>query len=121
MMFKSIRSQLTFSFAGIALVGAVALGAVLLVILQKYYTGLEADYLRGNAQTVGDIVTKVMASSASRDQVQSEIQSEIQNLAFLTQTRIQVFDEFKASALRFRLPSKRGRQFRRRETSHRPG
>lgn len=90
-MFKSIRSQLTFSFAGIALVAAVALGAVLLVILQSYYTRLEADYLRGNAQTVGEILTKAMASNAPHD----ELQSEIQNLAFLTQTRIQVYDASK--------------------------
>ena len=91
MMFRSIRSRLTLSLAGIALVAAIVLGAVLLVILQSYYTRLEADYLRGNAQTVGDIVTKAMASNASHD----EVQSEIQNLAFLTQTRIQVYDESK--------------------------
>ncbi|MBI5034514.1 MAG: HAMP domain-containing histidine kinase [Chloroflexi bacterium] len=87
-MFKSIRSRLALSFAAIALVAAVVLGAVLLVILQDYYLRLEFDYLRGNAKFVSSLVVAMTSDKASHD----EVQSQIENLAFLTQTRIQVFD-----------------------------
>lgn len=85
-MFKSIRIRLALSFAGIALVAAVVLGAVLLTTLQNYYSSLELDYMRGNAKFISDFVTA--ADKAPHD----EVQSQIENLAFLTQTRIQVYD-----------------------------
>jgi signal transduction histidine kinase len=87
MIFKSIRARLALSFAGIALVAAVALGAVLLVILQRYYLDLELNYLRGNAQAIGSMVMKMTSANAPHD----ELQSQIENLSFLTQTRIQVY------------------------------
>ncbi len=87
-MFKSIRSRLALSFAGIALVAAVVLGAVLLAILQNYYSNLELDYLRGNAKFISGLVTEMTSGNASHDAVQSQIE----NLAFLSQTRIQVYD-----------------------------
>jgi signal transduction histidine kinase len=86
-MLKSIRSRLVLSFAGIALVAAVVLGAVLLVILQNYYSGLELDYLRGNAESISIIVSKLTSANAPHD----EVQSQIENLAFLSQSRIQVY------------------------------
>jgi signal transduction histidine kinase len=86
-MFRSIRSRLSLSFASIALVAAIALGVVLLVILQKYYLNQEIDYLRGNAQAVSKVVTTMISSNAPHD----EIQSQVESLAFLTQTRIQVY------------------------------
>ena len=87
-MFRSIRSRLALSFAGIALVAAVVLGAVLLATLQRYYLNQEFAYLRGNARFVGGFVTDMTSKNAPHD----EVQSQIENLAFLTQTRIQVFD-----------------------------
>ncbi len=87
-MFRSIRSRLALSFAGIALVATVVLGAVLLLIVQTYYSNLELDYLRGNAKIVGSFITVMDSENASHD----EVQSQIENLAFLTQTRIQVYD-----------------------------
>src|SRR5690349_16585821 len=86
-MFKSIRSRLALSFAGIALVAALALGAVLLPILRNYYSNQEFEYLLGNAQSVSKVVTAMISAHAPHDQVQSQIE----NLAFLTQTRIQVY------------------------------
>ncbi len=86
-MFRSIRSRLALSFAGIALVAAFALGAVLLAILRNYYSSLELAYLRTNAGAVGDLV----AAMGSANTPQEEVQSQIKNLAFITQTRIQVF------------------------------
>ncbi len=87
MLFRSIRSRLALSFAGIALVAAVALGAVLLVILQNFYLRQELDYLRGNAQSIGKVVVGMISADASHD----EVQSQIENLAFLSQTRVRVF------------------------------
>lgn len=86
-MFKSIRSRLALSFAGIALVAAIVLGAVLLVILKSYYSNMELNYLRGNAQYISRFVTKMLASNASPE----DVQSQIENLAFLSQTRIEVY------------------------------
>ncbi len=87
-MLKSIRSRLALSFAGIALVAAIVLGAVLLTILQSYYSNLELDYLRGNAKFMSALVTTMTSDNASHD----EMQSQIENLAFLTQTRIRFYE-----------------------------
>ncbi len=88
MIFRSIRLRLALSFAGIALVAAVALGAVLLVILQHYYFDQELNYLRGNAEAVSSLALGTMSSNAPHD----ELQSQINNLSFLSQTRIQIYD-----------------------------
>jgi signal transduction histidine kinase len=88
MMFRSIRSRLSLSFAGIALVAAIVLGVILLVILQKYYLNQEIAYLSGNAQSIAKIVSSMLSSNAQHD----EVQSQIENLAFFSQTRVQVYD-----------------------------
>jgi signal transduction histidine kinase len=88
-MFKSIRSRLSLSFAGIALVVAFALGLILLVILQSYYINLELAYLRQNAQVVSSLMTEMFTADAS----QAEVLSQVENLAFLSQTRIRVYDQ----------------------------
>jgi signal transduction histidine kinase len=87
MMFKSIRTRLALSFAGIALVAALVLGAVLLTILRDYYSNQELNYLRINTQSVSTVVAAMMSAHASHDEVQSQVES----LAFLTLTRIQVY------------------------------
>jgi signal transduction histidine kinase len=76
------------SFAGIALIAAVILGVVLLVILQDYYSNLELAYLRTNAQAIADL----MDALSSRNTPHDEVQSQIKNMAFLTETRIQMFN-----------------------------
>lgn len=86
---KSIGWRLTVSFAAIAFVAAVVLGAVLLVILQSYYTARELDYLTGNAQTISGAVTKFTSAQQPADQLQSQIES----LAFLSQARIRIYDD----------------------------
>ncbi len=88
MIFKTIRSRLALSFAGIALVAALVLGAVLLAILRDYYRNQEINYLRGNAQSISDVVMPMLSAHVPHD----EVQSQIENLAFLSQTRIQVYD-----------------------------
>lgn len=86
-MFRSIRLRLSLSFAGIALVAALALGTVLLAALRDYYARLEIDYLRRNAKAVGDLVAAMSSDNLPQDEVQSRIES----LTLFTQTRIQVF------------------------------
>jgi signal transduction histidine kinase len=88
MRFRSIRSRLALSFAGIALVAALTLGAVLLAIVQQYYSNLELNYLRENAETIEKVITQMSAHNATP----AEMQAQIRDLAFITQTRIQVFD-----------------------------
>lgn len=86
---KSIGWRLTLSFAAIALVAAVVLGAILLAILQNYYTERELGYLRGNARTISTALSKIMSADLPADQVQAQIAS----LAFLSQTRIRVLGD----------------------------
>jgi signal transduction histidine kinase len=87
MMFKSIRTRLALSFAGIALVAALALGAVLLTILRDYYSNQELNYLHINAQSVSTVLTAMMSAHAPHDEMQSQVES----LAFLTLTRIRIY------------------------------
>jgi len=86
-MFKSIRSRLSLSFAGIALIVALALGLILLAILQSYYSQLELTYLQQNAKVVSSFMTEMLTTNASHE----EIQSQVENLAFLSQTRVRVY------------------------------
>jgi signal transduction histidine kinase len=88
MTLRSIRSRLSLSFAGIALVAAIILGVGLLAILQRYYLNQEISYLSSNAQAIA----KVLMTMLTRDTPQGEVQSQIENLAFFSQTRVQVFD-----------------------------
>ena len=89
MMFKSIRSRLALSFAGIALVAALTLGAVLLAILRDYYSNQELNYLDINARSVSTVLSAMMSVQAPHDEMQSQVES----LAFLTLTRIQVYGQ----------------------------
>lgn len=86
-MFKSIRSRLALSFAGIALVAALVLGAVLLTILRDFYSNQELNYLHINAQSVSTVLSAMMSAQAPHDEMQSQVES----LAFLTLTRIRVY------------------------------
>jgi signal transduction histidine kinase len=85
---QSIRWRLVLSYAAIALLAALALGAVLLTILQSYYSQRELDYLRGNAKAIGQglaimIETKVPAEA---------LQSQVESFSFLSQTRVRALD-----------------------------
>lgn len=87
-MIKSVRVRLAFSFGAIALLVALSLGLVLLWILQDYYSRLERDYLTNNAVSIGlaasDLFDPTISNSARI--------SQLQNYAFLLQTRIRLLD-----------------------------
>jgi signal transduction histidine kinase len=85
---KSIRWWLPLSYAAIALLATLALGAVLLAMLRGYYLQRELDYLAGNARAVDDVATRLVALGASPPVIESQLRS----LAFLSQTRVRLYD-----------------------------
>jgi len=87
-MTQSIRWRLTLSFAAIALLAALSLGAVLLMILRDYYTQQEKSYLFSNAVAI----SADMAQLVQEDAPPEAIQSQVENLAFLSQTRVRRLD-----------------------------
>ena len=67
---------------------ALALGALLLTILRGYYLQRELDYLSGNAQAIDDVATRLLTLGAPTSMLESQLQS----MAFLSQTRVRLFD-----------------------------
>lgn len=85
---RSIRWQLPLSYAAIALVSVLALGAVLLVILRSYYIQREYEFLQGNADTIGSAVYQML----DKDTPIGIIRAQIASYSFLSQVRIQLID-----------------------------
>lgn len=85
---KSIRWRLPLSYASIALLATIALGAVLLTTLRGYYTMRERENLVNNAQ----LISEVVARARSRDASDAVIAWQINTLSFISQARIQLFD-----------------------------
>jgi signal transduction histidine kinase len=84
----SIRRRLPLSYAAIALVAALALGAVLLVTLRSHYLRIERDYLRSNGQAVAfNLVQLLEADLPSED-----LQAWLDDFSFLSQTHIEFLD-----------------------------
>lgn len=87
-MFRTIRVRLVLSYAGIAFLVTLALGAVLLVRLRSYYASMEQDYLFSNARAIGSLAAPMLLKKLPRD-VQD---AQVSNLAFLSQTRVRILD-----------------------------
>jgi signal transduction histidine kinase len=85
---QSIRWRLALSYAAIALLAALALGAVLLTILQSYYSQRELDYLRGNAKAIGQGLAIMIESNVPAQ----ALQLQVENFSFLSQTRVRALD-----------------------------
>ena len=88
MNLRSIRWQLPISYAGIALLAALALGAVLISILRSYYNGLEQRYLQGNARQIGLAVGQLLQAEAPEFIIRDQVSS----WAFMLQARVQLLD-----------------------------
>ena len=84
----SIRWRLTLSYAAIACLAALASGAVLLGILRRHYALQERDYLASNAESIGALVSSAFAE----DVPINLLQSQLENLAFISKVRIRVLD-----------------------------
>jgi len=85
---KSIRRQLPISYAAIALLAALSLGAVLMLVLRGYYAQLEKNYLDTNAKSISSLIGQSIALGFP----QPFIQSQVNSLAFLSQTQVTVYD-----------------------------
>ncbi len=88
MRLKSIRWRLPIHFLGVVGLTVLLLGAVLFILLQAYYRGLEQSYLRGASQAIPNNILEILKSEDS----QAELQAYFENVAFLSQTRIRVID-----------------------------
>lgn len=87
-MFRSIRWRLPLTYAAIALIAALALGAVLLITLRDYYAREETVYLRSNARAIGSQLAESLASAAPPP----VLQSQLDNFAFLSQVQLRVLN-----------------------------
>ena len=83
---KSLRLRLPLSYAGIALIATLVLGAVLLTTLQRFYRQQELDYLTGNAHVVGERLAPLLEADDA-----GQLQANLKGLAFLSQTRVQIW------------------------------
>ncbi len=83
---NSIRWRLPLSYAAIAMLTALALGAVLLTILRSYYYRQELDYLVGNANAIGVEVDRLLEYDLPLD----AFRSQLAGFAFLSQTRVRL-------------------------------
>jgi signal transduction histidine kinase len=83
---RSLRFRLPLSYAGIALIATLVLGAVLLTTLQRFYRQQELDYLTGNAYAISERLAPLLEA----DDV-GQLQANLKGLAFLSQTRVQVW------------------------------
>lgn len=91
MMPKTLRLRLPLSYAGIALIATLVLGAVLLLTLQRYYRQQELDYLSGNAQVIGDRLAVLLQNDETAD-----LPATLKGLAFLSQTQVRLWSPAQA-------------------------
>jgi signal transduction histidine kinase len=86
---RSIRWRLPLSYAAIALLATLSLGAVLLTILRSYYLRRELDYLVDNAQAIGTVLVDPVEAGIPS----SALRSQLRSIAFLSQVRVRLLDE----------------------------
>jgi len=86
MVFQSIRWRLPVSYAVIAVLATICLGAALLATLRGYYAERELLHLEDNARAISMSVMQLQVS----DKTPGEIQSQLQNLAFIVQSRVRI-------------------------------
>lgn len=85
----SIRWRLPLSYAAIALLTTLALGAVLLAPLRRYYRQQELDYLTGNAQAISQTLAPLLEAELPLEAIRTQLDS----YAFLSQTRVRLLDD----------------------------
>ncbi len=90
---NSIRWRLPASYGAIAFLTVFILGAVLLLMLNGFYLRQERRYLEQNALAVSQMVGGLLhGTGLDKFQQQNLVQSQVNSLAYLTQTRIQLFE-----------------------------
>ncbi|GAB4581646.1 MAG: ATP-binding protein [Anaerolineales bacterium] len=83
---RSLRFQLPLSYAGIALVATLSLGAVLLFTVRGFYQAQERAYLQENALALSVAVSQMIDSGLPNEIIEAQVKS----LSLLTLARIQV-------------------------------
>ena len=91
MLPKTIRWRLPLSYAGIALIAALALGAVLLLNVRGYYAEREQDLMLGNARAVAARMAALVREQPAHWLAEAR-DSQVQGLGFLAQARVQILD-----------------------------
>ncbi len=86
MNFASIRWRLPASYAAVALVAALALGSLMLLVLNEYYARQERDFLMSNATGARLVVEQALQGQAPAQ----TLQAQVRDLAFLSQVQIRV-------------------------------
>src|SRR5574338_1613997 len=89
MKYHSIRWKLSLSFAGIALLTALALGLALLAPMRAYYRDQERAYLEGNAVSIALGLAPLYGNHQAQAQ---ELEAHIKFLSFLAQARVRLMD-----------------------------
>lgn len=84
----SLRRRLPLSYAAIALLATLSLGAVLFLILRSFYQQQELDYLTNNAQAISRTVQPLLETQAPPQ----ALRSQLTNYAFLSQTQVRILD-----------------------------
>jgi len=79
----SIRWRLTLSYAGIALLAALALGMILLTTVRSYYQQREQLYLADNAQGFTLKLAEAIKEGA-------DLQAQVEGLSFVVQARVRL-------------------------------
>ena len=88
MKLKSMRVRLPLTYAAIALLTALALGGVLILTLQDYYTQRERLYLIDRATAIQAILNKTIEAGLPPKALEAQVRS----LAFFTQARVRFLD-----------------------------
>lgn len=85
---RSMRTRLPLSYAAIALVTAIAVGAVLLITLRNYYAERELDRMNRGASAIGYLVEQLLEEKTPV----STIQSRLDSFAFFSQAKVRLLD-----------------------------
>jgi hypothetical protein len=84
----SIRWRLPLSYAAIALLTTLSLGAVLLTTLRSYYLQHELNYLNDNAQGISFELARMLQAGLPP----GALEAQLKNFSFLSQTRVRLLD-----------------------------
>lgn len=85
---NSLRLRLPLTYAAVALLAVLALGALLLVALRGYYRQRELDFLAANATVIADSVALSLRPADTL--LPGTLQAQVAGMAFLTQTRVRL-------------------------------
>jgi len=85
---KSIRWRLSLSYAGIALLATLLLGAIMLTILQQYYADQELEYLVFSGSGIEQKITALQASGKPPELLKQMLTT----YAFFSNTQVRLID-----------------------------